>query len=1232
MKANAKMNTFPIIARAVVLAVVFCAAVLAPSYASDRTISTNYVLSADETVDGVLTVASGVTVDLNSYSLIVQGLAGEGTITSPSIVDLTSPDPNAERVSYTTGKGDLYGGTQAHNLFNNNYERVVDGTHRVLIQASNLPLAITYDFGADSPQTVDMYKVYSGPYGDNQYNQRSPKVWTFEGSNDNGNWTLLDSRNSEIDWAHGLETRTYTFENTTAYRYYRITFMEATSTAYLELVQLEYFDTSAAPTRLGELRVNVPANTSETNSTVTISGGIRFVKDGAGEFVAAKPNQLYLGGTEIVAGTLKAMPGIDQTFGPRGGDMTVGNGTTFDFHGSSSCSIYPFIVNGGTVANTESNLDHSVSMLADLTLTDDSVINLTAEGNIRGINNMTVSVNLNDHLLSITNHGSVFRLVNADISSGAIDIMGSDGTVIFNGVRAPLTSFELSGEFGAFVEHSTDVDVAVSNLTLRSDFRTTARNDARGIISTYGRFTTETTEFPFVKMMDGSTLDLSAQNGTFDTMSTSANVNHYCLTFAAGATVTVDVSGRTFAHGDCIVSWNEMPQGITILFDAETAAGGVAPIVTERGIFYGYVENAVEWAWWTNAANDGDLTNPANWRCKNANGGTVASALPSATTRVYLEGDALNIQIPKGNDLTCGVCVLTNCAFAVDCDLRGLGAKLQVGGNATINLNGHRLYVPASALTNACEVMGLGISHADDLTTNDASHVSSSSIFAINTKASNLFNNNYARGGTDKYRRVIMASVNLPLIVTYDFGETKVVDAYRIWTGPMESWSRRLPMIWKFEGSNDNANWALLDARHAETAWPDGNTHRTYTFDNTTAYRYYRMTVTAPQTNSDGYLEIVQFEYFHLKPTQSELHIETSSGDYFEYTGLTMSGNMRLFVEGPGSVRFMKTGQTYVGGTELCGGTVGAGIIGDVSLFHAALFGEEGCEVIVRGNGSGAANATSAVLGFAKKSGYTGYKYVLDGGTIQDSGSGIVTELRLYTNSYMKATSAIVSGDVAWVGSTGAVSIGYADLGGHELSVTVQSGRKFGLSNATLENGSLYVRSGGWFYVTNSVVATNNALIKVNCAPDIGGTFNVWNYTQLNTSENFNMGDSDIDVYGTYKPGNLGQFHGATLHDGSALDLSDLSAALNAVSPWNTASATAKGVRTLHFEAGATIGVILGERHISGDTPVITWTAAEKPDATVKFKSADTGELKPCFIVKEDGLYVVNPGFILMIL
>ncbi len=62
--------------RAAVSAAAICvAAVALPSWAADRTISANYVLTTDETVDGVLTVDAGVTVDLNGHNLTVGGLA-----------------------------------------------------------------------------------------------------------------------------------------------------------------------------------------------------------------------------------------------------------------------------------------------------------------------------------------------------------------------------------------------------------------------------------------------------------------------------------------------------------------------------------------------------------------------------------------------------------------------------------------------------------------------------------------------------------------------------------------------------------------------------------------------------------------------------------------------------------------------------------------------------------------------------------------------------------------------------------------------------------------------------------------------------------------------------------------------------------------------------------------------------------------------------------------------------
>ena len=52
------------------------------AWAADRIIDADYTLTDYETVDGVLTVASGATVDLKGYHLTVQGLAGDGTITN----------------------------------------------------------------------------------------------------------------------------------------------------------------------------------------------------------------------------------------------------------------------------------------------------------------------------------------------------------------------------------------------------------------------------------------------------------------------------------------------------------------------------------------------------------------------------------------------------------------------------------------------------------------------------------------------------------------------------------------------------------------------------------------------------------------------------------------------------------------------------------------------------------------------------------------------------------------------------------------------------------------------------------------------------------------------------------------------------------------------------------------------------------------------------------------------
>ena len=744
---EAKMN------RAAIAAI--CMAAALPSWAADRTISANYALSADETVDGVLTVASGVTVDLNGHNLTVKGLTGDGSITAGA-QDLTSPDPNGERVWTPT----VIQAGAAINLFNNSYSYANNNDTRVLVHKSKLPLAVTYDFGADSPKKIDMYKVYWGP---NNYNARGPKTWTFEGSNDNLTWTLLDSRDGET-WPKNQLTRTYAFENSTAYRYYRISFTASsdTSTAnggpYLELVQLEYFDSSAVPEIPPELRVNVPAGAFVTNSTVFIGGNIRLVKQGAGTFVAAKANQTYSGGNHVAAGKIKPIPqNIDLLFGANGSDIAVDSGAAFDINGNSRCSLYHYVMNGGTAMNGGNALGGSYAQLGDMTLTANSYVD--SVGFLKS-GTAPLTIDLGGKVLEVTPSKPAY-FKNVNITNGTLRILrgiGNNNAVYLHSLNARTATLDLGSHTGLY-----DDAMSVSNLVLRSGFTTHGGATAIRGYRVYGTFKTETDNFPFVLMMDGSTFDLNEWNGVFTSVSTTTNPHGFQLLYDEGATVTIDVSGRSLNAGDCIMSWTEMPRNATLQFDAATAAGGVPPIATERGLFYGYIDNVAEWAWWTGAESDDDLFNPQNWLCKNAGGGVIANGLPSSSTRVYLPA-SLDVQIPENTAFACGVCILSNATLSADCDLRGLGTNLQVAANAVIDLNGHKLYARAAAFTGVCTVKGKAIDHVDDLTTPGASHVSSPTTFhASEITAANLFNNIYTGGGNDK--RVLVSKQYWPLVV-----------------------------------------------------------------------------------------------------------------------------------------------------------------------------------------------------------------------------------------------------------------------------------------------------------------------------------------------------------------------------------------------------------------------------------------------------------------------------------
>lgn len=77
---------------------------------------------------------------------------------------------------------------------------------------------ISYDFGASNEKVVTRYAITGAVSGQET---KSPKTWTFEGSNDNSSWTVLNTQTNVATWT-AIEYRMYDIVNTKAWRYYRL--------------------------------------------------------------------------------------------------------------------------------------------------------------------------------------------------------------------------------------------------------------------------------------------------------------------------------------------------------------------------------------------------------------------------------------------------------------------------------------------------------------------------------------------------------------------------------------------------------------------------------------------------------------------------------------------------------------------------------------------------------------------------------------------------------------------------------------------------------------------------------------------------------------------------------------------------------------------------------------------------------------------------------------------------
>jgi NedA-like, galactose-binding domain len=115
----------------------------------------------------------------------------------------------------TTGGTVTSTGTVCNSSTENNTKAFDDNpTTKWCVNNSSTP-TITYQLTA--AQTITAYSVTSA----NDHNERDPKSWTLQGSNNGTNWTTLDTQTNQA-FMYRFHTKYYSFSNGTAWNRYRL--------------------------------------------------------------------------------------------------------------------------------------------------------------------------------------------------------------------------------------------------------------------------------------------------------------------------------------------------------------------------------------------------------------------------------------------------------------------------------------------------------------------------------------------------------------------------------------------------------------------------------------------------------------------------------------------------------------------------------------------------------------------------------------------------------------------------------------------------------------------------------------------------------------------------------------------------------------------------------------------------------------------------------------------------
>ncbi|MGP3922786.1 GH92 family glycosyl hydrolase [Streptomyces sp. 8N616] len=160
------------------------------------------------------------------------------------------------------------------------------------------------EFDLDEPVKVVRYALTSA----NDAAGRDPKDWTLKGSNDGSNWKDLDTHEGEV-FEKRHETKEYGFENTEAYRHYRLDISRNAGDDITQLAEVQFSNGDTSEPAPSDMRTHGDRGpsggpTAKANAGFTGTRALRYAGTHQAEGRAYSYNKVFDVDTAVTPQTL----------------------------------------------------------------------------------------------------------------------------------------------------------------------------------------------------------------------------------------------------------------------------------------------------------------------------------------------------------------------------------------------------------------------------------------------------------------------------------------------------------------------------------------------------------------------------------------------------------------------------------------------------------------------------------------------------------------------------------------------------------------------------------------------------------------------------------------------------------------------------------------------------------------------------------------------------------------